>query len=126
MGDVGDTASPARFPNHDSIAVSARDDRVAVRRIRQWLWERVQNPGAKAETYSATDLRTLSDEVHQLRLAVEAFVAEWSRTAADAALGSDDRRTGDALAAMASEVVKSEDPPNERPAGGVSVVRQPT
>jgi hypothetical protein len=48
--------------------------------------------------------------VHKLRLAVEEFVLLWNQASADIGLSPDDRRTGDALAEMASEVVKAEPP----------------
>lgn len=108
--DVG-PASAALFPEHDSIAVQAHDRTLAVRSIEHWLRDNLLRPDSNASTSPSSDRRTLADEVHHLRLAVEAFVAEWSRATEGSHLAPDDRRTGDALAAMASEVVKSEDPP---------------
>lgn len=52
-------------------------------------------------------------DLHELRLSIEAFLYEWRRLASDLRLSSDDRRTGDALAEMASDVIKSENPPTK-------------
>src|SRR5262249_38735928 len=46
-----------------------------------------------------------------LPAAVEAFYTAWRQFTEDAQLTGDDRRTGDALAAMANEVAKSDNPP---------------
>jgi hypothetical protein len=46
-----------------------------------------------------------------LRIDVEAFVHGWSRAAPLLALSPDDRRIGDALAQMAAELVKVDEPP---------------
>jgi hypothetical protein len=52
-------------------------------------------------------------DLHELRLSIEAFLYEWRRLASDLRLSADDRRTGDALAEMASDVIKSENPPTK-------------
>lgn len=46
-----------------------------------------------------------------LRLEVEAFVTMWARLSPDLPLSTDERRIGDALASMVSEVIKTDEPP---------------
>lgn len=50
-------------------------------------------------------------DLHRLRLDIESFVHEWTRLSPQLHLSLEDRRTGDALATMASEVSKNDDPP---------------
>ena len=109
---------------HDQLAVTLvstdGDDRLVFRSIRGY------NAVLHGPPDSAPDgvLRTVIDEwLSQdwpeeraepndlLPLAIEAFYIAWWRFAEDAQLDPDDRRTGNALATMANEVAKSENPP---------------
>jgi hypothetical protein len=50
-------------------------------------------------------------DAHSLPAQVEAFYLAWQLFSRDADLTPDDRRAGDAIALMANELVKSDDPP---------------
>jgi hypothetical protein len=98
--DAYGTAVPQWNAGGESYAPHPEDAHAYARTIEQEFLRFLQALGGRPTELADT-----------LRIEVEVFVHTWGRVAPSLQLSPDDKRTGDALVAMLSEVVKTNDPP---------------